>query len=82
MSELVNDYKLKKTERGFSLVEFTDRYGVECSLQDSSLATEAAIWLGFGPERMHLTEGHVRALMPYLNNFLEYGTIKEPGGTI
>jgi hypothetical protein len=35
-----------KTERGFTLIEFTDRNGVECSLQKSSLATEDAIWLG------------------------------------
>jgi hypothetical protein len=35
-----------KTERGFTRMEFTDRYGVECSLQESSLATEGAIWFG------------------------------------
>lgn len=34
------------TERGFGLVTFKDRYGQECSLQDSSLATESAIWFG------------------------------------
>ena len=34
------------TERGFSLGEFKDRYGVSCSIQQSSLATENAIWLG------------------------------------
>ena len=36
----------KKTPRGFGLFEFTDRYGNGCSLQESSLATERAIWLG------------------------------------
>jgi len=35
-----------KTGRGFTLIEFSDRYGVLCSLQKSSLATEDAIWLG------------------------------------
>ena len=42
-----------QTNRGFGLINFTDRYQQECSLQDSSLATEAAIWLGVdntGPE--------------------------------
>lgn len=39
-------YKVKKTNRGFPCVDFTDRYGVKCSLQESSLATEAAIWFG------------------------------------
>ena len=38
--------KLSKTERGFSVVEFTDRYGAPCSLQMSSLASEDAIWFG------------------------------------
>ena len=37
---------MAKTDRGFELGKFTDRYGTECSIQESSLATEAAIWLG------------------------------------
>jgi hypothetical protein len=35
-----------KTERGFDLYNFTDRNGVEFSLQKSSIATEDSIWLG------------------------------------
>lgn len=38
--------KLSKTKREFTVGKFTDRYGVECSLQKSSLATESAIWFG------------------------------------
>lgn len=46
--------KFDKTARGFGRIEFTDhpvttftdRYGEKCSLQESSLATEAAIWFG------------------------------------
>lgn len=34
------------TERGFSGVKFLDRSNGECSIQDSSLATEPAIWIG------------------------------------
>jgi hypothetical protein len=34
------------TPRGFVLKEFNDRYGVKCSIQKSSLATEDAIWIG------------------------------------
>ena len=34
------------TGRGFSLVEFEDRNGEECSLQKSSIATEDCLWLG------------------------------------
>jgi hypothetical protein len=37
---------MKHTERGFALHEFTDRNGVKCSLQKSSIATEDCIWLG------------------------------------
>lgn len=40
-----------KTERGFSLVEFEDIYGLGCSLQASSVARSgqpgtSAVWLG------------------------------------
>ena len=38
--------KMKKSERGFSYHEFTDRNGVKCSIKKSSIATEDAIWLG------------------------------------
>jgi len=34
------------TNRGFGIGTFTDLYGVECSLQQSSLASQPAIWLG------------------------------------
>jgi len=38
--------EMKRTERGFEIGEFTDYYGVKCSIQQSSLATMNAIWLG------------------------------------
>ena len=38
--------KLRKTARGFQIAEFKELYGKDCSIQESSLATEAAIWLG------------------------------------
>lgn len=38
--------ELKKTNRGFSYIEFSDKYGTKCSIQKSSLATEDAIWFG------------------------------------
>ena len=69
------------TGRGFGLFQFRDKYGQECSLQDSSLATESAIWLGVDVnlkgeeinERMHLTQEQVKALLPILTNFAETG---------
>jgi hypothetical protein len=38
--------KVEKTDRGFAIIEFKDRYDNPCSLQKSSLATDEAIWLG------------------------------------
>lgn len=38
--------KMSKTPRGFKIGTFKDLYGIECSIQESSLASEAAIWLG------------------------------------
>ena len=38
--------KVTHTDRGFELVRFIDLYGAKCSLQQSSLATQDAIWLG------------------------------------
>lgn len=35
-----------KTNRGFKLRKFTDLYDNECSIQESSLATDDAIWVG------------------------------------
>jgi hypothetical protein len=40
------DVEKTVTQRGFGLYKFLDRYGNGCSLQDSSLAEESAIWLG------------------------------------
>jgi hypothetical protein len=43
-----NKTKIKTgfTHRGFALIEFTDLYGAECSIQKSSLATDHCIWFG------------------------------------
>lgn len=35
-----------QTERGFGRIDFRDLYGSSCSIQESSLATEGALWLG------------------------------------
>jgi hypothetical protein len=43
-----------KTERGFRKAEFIDHYGEGCSVQESSLATEAAIWLGIDSPKPQL----------------------------
>ena len=38
--------KIEKTARGFAIARFDDIYGVACSIQKSSLATDDAIWVG------------------------------------
>ena len=54
------EIKFDRTHRGFAIGEFTDLYGNKCSIQDSSLATDNAIWLGIDdakPQRLILGEG-------------------------
>lgn len=78
--------ELTKTERGFSRAAFTDRYGAECSIQKSSIATEDAIWLGVvrtrdGADvpdgRMHLSRAQAADLLPILQRFVETGELHE-----
>lgn len=76
--------KFGKTSRGFLIGEFEDRYGAECSIQESSLATEACVWLGVdkdlngeivGKGRMHLTQEMARDLIPVLRYFARTGNL-------
>lgn len=73
-------------DRGFFKGGFKDRYGADCSIQESSLATEACIWLGCDHEtvdaqgrpcgaRMHLTQAMARDLIPLLEHFVETGVL-------
>lgn len=76
-------------DRGFLKGSFKDRYGEECSIQKSSLATEDCIWLGCRHEtvdkqgrpcgaRMHLTQAMVADLLPLLQHFVETGELPAP----
>lgn len=42
----MSEVKMRYTERGFAIGEFVERNGQECSIQQSSVATEDCIWLG------------------------------------
>lgn len=76
--------KYRKTDRGFPIFEFEDRYKSQCSVQDSSLAFESCLWLGVdkafnGEEtstRMHLTQDMVKELLPILERFVKTGSIE------
>lgn len=49
---------LRKTERGFGIIDFIDDYGRECSLQKSSSAEDEKVWLGMDkPELKYLVKG-------------------------
>jgi len=73
--------------RGLWVADFVDQYGKACSIQDSSLATEACIWLGRNENeephyygrprmpRMHLTQKQVAALLPLLEHFVQHGQL-------
>lgn len=59
--------EFKKTARGFPYLEFKDRYDTLCNIQESSLATEAAIWFGVDdpkPQIMKPGEGWVEYPLP------------------
>ena len=48
--------------RGFRGLNFKDYYGHSCSIQDSSLATEDAIWLGLDGASPKVLHGHAKSL--------------------
>lgn len=86
------------TGRGFELIEFADRYGEPCSLQQSSLAEyvkpgTSAVWLGCErarctPQgeplspRMHLDRKQVAALIAHLQRWLDADTFRMPNAEI
>lgn len=74
-----------KTNRGFAIARFSDRYDNKCSLQKSSLATEDCIWLGVDEtaegekvnQRMHLTRQQAIDLLPALATFIATGELPD-----
>lgn len=46
--------KLKKTERGFAYSKFKDAFGIDCTIQKSSIATAQCIIIG--PDKINLQE--------------------------
>jgi hypothetical protein len=71
--------QFENSSRGFALGTFLDLNNNVCTIQDSSLATSEAIWLGAkGPEntRMLLNVDHVAALIEVLQRFVETGSVR------
>lgn len=80
---------LRRTGRGFIRGEFLDHYGEKASIQESSLATEACLWLGSDVvltdvtgevhnRRLHLTQDMARELVKLLEYFVKHGGLPEP----
>jgi hypothetical protein len=81
--------KLFLTLRGFARAEFDDLYGSKCSIQESSLADQHAIWLGVhepSPQyqekkssRMHLNQEQAAQLLPLIERFVKTGGLWPKG---
>ncbi len=78
-------FEAKVTGRGFGLVEFRDRNGQECTLQQSSAAFvdgedhepgAGAIWLGVGDERMHLSRADTLGLVEFMIRWMATGNFE------
>lgn len=76
--------EIKPTSKGLLVGEFKDRYGAECTIQESSLAGEDCMWLGISVNsqgehvalgRMHLTKDMARDLIPLLRHFVRTGRL-------
>lgn len=50
-----------KTDRGFDIINFSDCYGVGCSLQKSSSAERDCIWLGITDPKPRIMAAHAAA---------------------
>jgi len=60
----MSEMKVGTTARGFGLIEFEDRNGVACTLQESSAADVGSIWLGCeDADPRHLVPGE--GWLPY-----------------
>lgn len=76
---------LEPAANGFLRGDFTDANGDACSIQESS-AMGSYLWLGQNSgthhmgrclARMHLSQEHVRELLPLLQRFAETGSLAE-----
>jgi hypothetical protein len=67
--------EIKISPRGFKYADFKDLYGNDCSIQESSLATEDAIWLGLDDSRMHLNREQAEHIVELLQKFIDDGSL-------
>ena len=81
--------EISKTNRGFVVGKFSDAYGANCSIQESS-SVEPRIWLGSDDDqqrhhvtgellstRMHLSREQVTELLPLMQYFVANGHLPQ-----
>ena len=61
--------EVKKTQRGYNIVNFTDSQRLECKLQKSSIADENRIWFGIKNPRLTIYQDEKKG---------KYMTVKMP----
>jgi hypothetical protein len=76
----MNDFVYSKTPRGFRLIEFKSHiHEGENSIQESSLADEACLWIGKDSERMHISRKQAREIAKILRYFSKTGYLPDEG---
>jgi len=70
--------KISATEKGFPIIIFKDYYGMECSVEMSTLALyeqpgSSALWIGPDKKRMHMERDQVISLVMVLDSWLQTG---------
>lgn len=74
---------VEHTSRGFEIINFTDRNGEKCSLQQSSLADfeqpgTSAVWIGIQNSRMHIDFEQAKKLVCTLQRWIDDGSFVVP----
>jgi len=67
--------KYNVADRGFIGYDFKDIYGEACSIQESSLATDDALWLGTDINRMHIDRKLAKEIIQKLKYFYKHGCL-------
>ena len=69
--------KTSVTSRRFVTAGFTDTYGCDCFIQESSCVVPR-LWLGTRSNPMHLDQQTAKAILPLLSHFAAHGNLPPP----
>lgn len=72
--------KTKINSRHFVTAGFTDTYGCDCFIQESS-SVLPRLWLGTRANPMHIDRKTAEALIPLLSYFVNHGQLPPPRKT-